>query len=163
MDRSVRPPDDAPFAPPRLWTLEEANARLPDLQELLPRLRAWVTRLGEVHEELHRLGEFWGDEVDAPDHADHDLKARLDAEQKNLTRRLEEAVAALRAEGIEVKELETGLIDFYGLHDDEVVFFCWQRGEGQVGFYHSLSGGFRNRRPLPDRPRPTAARSRGSI
>ena len=58
--------------------------------------------------------------MDAPDHADHALKQRLDAEWQNLTRRLEEAVAGLRKEGIEVKDLESGLVDFYGLQDGEI-------------------------------------------
>ena len=139
--------------PPRLWTAEEANRRLADLGELLPRLRGWVVRLGEVHSELKRLGDFWGADVDAVDHVDHELKSRLDAEWGNLTRRLEEAVNGLREEGVEVKELEQGTVDFYGTVDGEVVFLCWQRGEPEVGFYHPVSGSFRDRRPLPEEAR----------
>jgi hypothetical protein len=126
MERSA--PDSDPIdlpSPPRLWTPEEANARIADLEDLLPRLRGWVVRLREVHEETHRLTGFWGKDVDAPDQADHGLKVRLDAEWQNLTRRLEEAVQGLRREGIEVKDLESGLIDFYGLQQGEVVFLCW--------------------------------------
>ena len=96
MDRAVRPKDTERAEPPHLWTAEDANRRLADLAELLPRLKGWVVRLGEVHEELKRLGEFWGTDVDAVDHADHELKQRLDSEWKNLTRRLEEVVSTLR-------------------------------------------------------------------
>jgi hypothetical protein len=160
MDRTARSQDDAPVVPPRLWGVEAANARIAALDELLPRLAGWVTRLGEVHGELHRLGEFWGPEVDAEDHADHEIKARLDAEWRNLSRRLEEAMASLRAEGIEVKSLENGLVDFYGLVDGEVVFLCWQRGEPELGFFHTLTGGFAHRRPLPTRPRAATGRTR---
>ena len=134
--------------PPRLWTADEATARVADLEELLPRLRGWVLRLRAVHADIVRLVEFWGKDVDAPDHADHELKQRLDAEWQNLTRRLEEAVAGLRAEGIELKDLETGLVDFYGLEGGEVVFLCWQRGEPRVAFFHPLTGGYRTRRPI---------------
>jgi hypothetical protein len=162
MDRVSRSKDDAPRQAAHLWTLEAANARLPALEELLPRLRGWVSRLGEVRSEVERLGEFWGPEVDSVDHVDHEIKLRLDAEWKNLTHRLEEALASLRAEGIEVKNLETGLIDFYGLQDGDVVFLCWQHGEEEVGFYHTLTGGFANRRPIAGRGRATPARSRGS-
>ncbi len=153
--------DDLPD-PPRLWTVEEANGRIADLEELLPRLRGWVVRLREVHDEAHRLAEFWGNDVDAPDHADHALKQRLDAEWQNLTRRLEEAVAGLRKEGIEVKDLESGLVDFYGLQDGEIVFLCWQRGESAVGFYHPLAGSFRNRRPISEAARRASPSPRGS-
>lgn len=148
--------------PPRLWTAEEANGRIAELEELLPRLRGWVVRLREVHEETHRLSGFWGKDLDAPDHADHALKQRLDAEWQNLTRRLEEAVAGLRREGIEVKDLESGLVDFYGLQTGEVVFLCWQRGEPKVAFYHALAGGFSTRRPIAEAPRRAAPNPRGS-
>lgn len=148
--------------PPRLWTAEEANGRIAELEELLPRLRGWVVRLREVHEETHRLSGFWGKDVDAPDHADHALKQRLDAEWRNLTRRIEEAVAGLRREGIEVKDLESGLADFYGLEGGEVVFLCWQRGEPKVGFYHALSGGYGSRRPIAEPSRRAAPSPRGA-
>jgi len=160
MPRSPPSADPEIDSPARLWTVREANARLPDLEELLPRLRAWAHRLGEVHVEIHRLAEFWGDEIDAPDHADHDHKAQLDTEWKHLTHRLEEAVSSLQRDGIEVKDLETGLIDFYGQVDGEIVFLCWRHGEGEVGFYHSLTGGYRTRRPLPEDRRTPPARPR---
>ncbi len=157
----VRTTDDLPD-PPRLWTAEEANARVAELEELLPRLRGWVVRLREVHDETHRLTAFWGNDVDAPDHADHALKQRLDAEWQNLTRRLEEAVAGLRKEAIEVKDLESGLVDFYGLQNGEVVFLCWQRGEPLVAFYHPLTGSFATRRPIAEPPRRAKPSPRGS-
>ncbi len=148
--------------PPRLWTAEEANGRIAELEELLPRLRGWVVRLREVHDEVHRLAEFWGADIDAPDHADHALKQRLDAEWQNLTRRLDEAVAGLRKDGIEVKDLEQGTVDFYGLEGGDVVFLCWQRGEPRVGFYHPLTGAFRNRRPLGEAGRRASPSASGS-
>jgi hypothetical protein len=153
----VKPTDAGRVEPPRIWTAGEANARLSELAELLPRLQGWVTRLGEVHEEQERLKTFWGRDVDAADHPDHELKVRLDAEWHNLTQRLEEAVGALRREGIEVKSLQEGLVDFYGVVDGEVVFLCWQRGESDVGYFHPVAGGYRDRRPIPDRSRPPSS------
>jgi hypothetical protein len=150
MGRDMRSEPPA-ASPPRLWTVEEANARLADLGPLLDRLRAWAERLSEVHGELRRLTSFWGAEIDASDHADHALKERLEAEWKNLSRRLDEAIESLRAEAIELKAIDTGLVDFYAIQDGELVFLCWRRDEPSVAFYHSLSGGFRTRRPIPER------------
>ena len=146
--------------PPHLWTVAEANARLAALRELLPQLREWAVRLGEVRSELTRLSNFWGGELAARDHPDHGLSGRLEAEAKNLMRRLDESVGALRAEGIEVKHLESGLVDFYAEIDDQVVFLCWRLDEPEVGFYHTLDGGFAGRRVLPARrpPVPTDPR-----
>jgi hypothetical protein len=160
MARAASPPrgsDD----PPRLWTAAEANRRLADLEQLLPRLRAWAVRLGEVHSEVHRLGEFWGKEIDAPDHIDHERKIQLDSEWTHLTRRLEEAVDSLARDGIQVKDLETGLVDFFGKVDGEVVFLCWLRGEAEVAHYHTLAGGYRSRRPLEPSSRAAAPTGSG--
>lgn len=131
------------------WTLEEANARLPDLKEVLPNLRAWVVRLRKLHAERHRLSEFWGTEFEAPDHPDHALRARLDAEERDLSKDLEETLERLDRDGIEVKDLDTGLVDFRSIREGEPIYLCWQRGESTVAHYHSISGGFRSRRPIP--------------
>ncbi len=140
-----------PASIPRLWTPEEADGRLPSLAQLLPQLKAWATRLTEVRGEIRRLAEFWGPDLASVDHADHEIAARLEREQANLESRLEEAVRGLVAEGIEVKDLGTGLVDFYALKDGEVVLLCWRLGEPEVGYYHTLTGGFAGRRPLPSR------------
>jgi hypothetical protein len=145
-----------------VWTVAEANERIDALDELLPELRAWVVRLGKVHEELERLRQFWGREVGAADHPDHDLRLRLEDEWKRLGRRLEQEVLRLRADGIEVKDLESGLVDFYGRQDGELVFLCWQRGEPTVGHWHPLTGGYRTRRPIERGERPAPTRSAGS-
>jgi hypothetical protein len=142
-----------------MWTVSEANARLEQIREILPKLRAWVVRLRKVHDELHRLAAFWGRELDSPDHPDRELKQRLEDEWQNLTRRLEGEVASLQSEGIEVKDIDSGLIDFYSVRDGEVVFLCWQRGEDDVAFFHALDGSYRNRQPLEDIPKGTTARA----
>jgi hypothetical protein len=134
--------------PAKLWTVSEADRRLDGLRELLPRLRAWAVRLQAIVEERERLASFWGPELNAPDHPDHGLLDRLDRETLTLRGQLDQEILALHAEGIQVKDLDAGLVDFYGLVDQEVVFLCWRRGEPAVGYYHRLDGGFRTRRPL---------------
>lgn len=139
----------------RLWTVEEADERIATLGELLGQLKGWAERLHSVHEELARLAQFWGPELAASDHTDHELAARLGRERTHLEARLQEGVGALHAEGIEVKDLAHGLVDFYGLEGGELVFLCWKLGEPEVGYFHSLTGGFAGRRPLPSRLRST--------
>jgi hypothetical protein len=164
MRSSDRPGPHRGESPPRLWTVEEANGRLAALRELLPQLRAWAVRLAKVHDELGRLKEFWGKEVDATDSPDRDLWVRLEDEWTRLGQRLEQEVLRLQTDGIEVKDLETGLVDFYSLRGGEVIFLCWQRGEAEVGHWHTLSGGFRTRRPIEGSGRssstPRASRSK---
>lgn len=144
----------------RLWSVPEANARLEDLKELLPQMGGWVHRLRAIHEELQRMSAFWGRESGAPDQPDRPVTDRLDGEFKQLTKRIEEEVGRLHADGIEVKDLDSGLVDFLSRVDGELVFLCWRHGEDSVRFYHTLTGGFAARRPLPGTRRPAAARAR---
>lgn len=152
-----------PDTPTRLWTVEEADRRLDALTELLPRLRSWAMRLREIHVELERLANFWGSELQADDHPDRPLRDRLAAEWAELSRRLEREASALEAEGIVVKDLEGGLVDFYSRRDGEIVFLCWRLGESSVEYYHSLTGGYRGRQPLrrPSPPSPGPMRGAG--
>lgn len=141
-------PAHVPAEIPHLWTIEEANGRVADLGQLLDQLRSWASRLHQVHAEIGRLQAFWGPEIGAADQVDHELSVRLERENGNLSTRLEEAVVGLQSEGIEIKDLSSGLVDFYAVRDGELVLLCWRLGEPEVGFYHTLTGGFAGRRPL---------------
>lgn len=144
---------------PRPWTLEEANAALPRLRELLPELRSWEARLRRIRADRHRLSDFWGKEFGAPDMPDRSLRVRLEEESADLTTRLELAIDGLKREGIEVRDLDSGLVDFRSVRDGEPIYLCWHRGEAAVAFFHALDGGFRTRRPCaaPTPPSPPTA------
>lgn len=69
-----------------------------------------------------------------------------------VRRRVEEeagrAIAQLNAWGVEVKDPERGLVDFYHERDGEIVYLCFLLGEPDIAYWHTLSGGFAGRRPL---------------
>jgi len=50
--------------------------------------------------------------------------------------------------GVLVKDLERGLVDFYALSGDRLIFLCWHLGEAEVSHWHTLEGGFSTRQPL---------------
>jgi hypothetical protein len=139
--------------PARFWTAAEATARLPALKGTMARLRASAARLQAIAEERERLATFWGAELRAADHIDRPLLDRLERELESVRTKIEEQLESLQAEGIEVKDLGNGLVDFYGVVDQEVVFLCWRLGEAEVGFFHRLDSGFRGRQPLTGRSR----------
>jgi len=60
-------------------------------------------------------------------------------------------VADLEAAGVQVKDLDRGLVDFPARHPDsgELVLLCWHLGEDRVAFWHGLEEGFAGRKPLP--------------
>ena len=98
-----------------------------------------------------------------------DLKFRLDELNYNLYKHeyfgglgpngskfhppeLEEIVQIMRffeKEGIIVKSMEDGLIDFPSLRPNgEEVYLCWKMGEDDIAFWHSMDGGFNGRKSL---------------
>ena len=50
--------------------------------------------------------------------------------------------------GAQIKDINTGLLDFSALRDGREVYLCWQYGEDDIAYWHEVEGGFRGRRPL---------------
>ena len=50
--------------------------------------------------------------------------------------------------GCVLKDLDRGLLDFYALSGDRLIFLCWQLGESEIAHWHTLEGGFAGRQPL---------------
>jgi hypothetical protein len=130
-----------------LFSPDEANALIPFLE---PRLSHLIARKREMDQlesdlEMMRLLTETGASSANPDLAARDGKERR---AKDLGEEIAEAVSAIHAKGCVVKDLDRGLVDFYSLKGDRIVFLCWQRGERRVAHWHPLSGGFSNRRPI---------------
>ena len=61
-------------------------------------------------------------------------------------------VSKLQEDGIELKDLDSGLLDFPAVRYGEPVFLCWKIGEEEVLYWHSVLDGFRGRKPLKPEP-----------
>ena len=130
-----------------LFSPEEANALIPFLEPRLSHLVARKRELDQVQNDLEMMRLL--SETGASS-ANPDLVAREGKERraKDLGEEIAEAVSAIHAKGCVVKDLDRGLVDFYSLRGDRIVFLCWQRGERRVAHWHALSGGFSSRRPI---------------
>jgi hypothetical protein len=62
-----------------------------------------------------------------------------------------DALAEIDAIGVQVKDLDTGLLDFPTRVDGELVLLCWRRGETRIEYWHTVEAGFRGRQPLDER------------
>jgi hypothetical protein len=62
-----------------------------------------------------------------------------------LAAELEDCLNGLAEIGVEVKDAETGLLDFPALRGGEEVLLCWRVGEGAVGWWHRREDGFAGR------------------
>ena len=63
---------------------------------------------------------------------------------------LKQEMAAIEEMGVQVKDLEVGLIDFPTLFRGEEVLLCWRFGEDRIEHWHGLTEGFRGRRPIDE-------------
>lgn len=142
------PDPRVPVVAPRFWQVPEAEAELPRITPRLRELKEEVARLAQIKEEQERMEKLWGEEADANDQPDAPRRRRLEREWSTLYRSVESELERWRDQGIEVKDIDSGLVDFYALRQGEVIYLCWRDGEEGIGFWHPLNGGYRGRRRL---------------
>lgn len=122
----------------RYFTLEEANACLPRLRQLLEELQ-------EVQREINASRpEVWPVLQKAIGNGGNQRASELLKE----FRRLERAVEGIQETGCLLKDAEQGLVDFLSRRDGREVYLCWRRGEDQIRCWHELHTGFAGRQPL---------------
>jgi hypothetical protein len=72
-------------------------------------------------------------------------------------KRAKDMLAEMDAVGVQVKDLENGLLDFPCRVEDEIVLLCWKRGEETIEYWHSVDAGFRGRQLIDERFRRRSA------
>jgi hypothetical protein len=123
----------------RHYTLEEANAALPRVRELIDTLRSASDRLGD-REAREALSEA------TPGNGGGD--AGRTVSEGFLAMR--EAMLELREREVVLRDLHRGLVDFPALRDGREIYLCWEEGEDEIGWWHEPEAGFGGRRPLED-------------
>jgi hypothetical protein len=130
----------------RHFTPEEANAALAEVRPLVEQMvehrRAHVEAL-ERQEELET--RIRGNGGGIPPAQLAEAAAEVERQARELARTVDD-IAEL---GVQVKDLDEGLVDFPAFRRGETVLLCWQLGEEDIGFWHSVEDGFSGRRPLP--------------
>lgn len=129
-----------------LFTVEEANRCAVELRPLLERLMAAKREFDRLQDRI--AVESLVQSGAAPDPAETTEMARLQARRTELAEQLSQGVQAIHRRGCLVKDIDRGLVDFYALSGDRLIFLCWHLGEADVSHWHSLEGGFASRQPL---------------
>jgi hypothetical protein len=117
-----------------LYDRERAEAALPMLRDMLPRIREARRALIDASERITEAVAADGGGVSGGDWFAAQERLRAD-------------LTALADEGILLRDPETGLVDFPAERDGERVFLCWKLGEETVAFFHGEHAGYSNRKP----------------
>lgn len=128
-----------------LFTVEEAN-------QVLPLVRSIVRDVVDDFRELRGAGrERRALEVES---AGNRSAARhievLKDKVGTYSMRIEGYLRELSDLGLEVRDLELGLVDFPTLIDGEPAYLSWRLGEDDVSWWHPADKGFSERTRVPE-------------
>jgi hypothetical protein len=133
----------------RTFTLDEAQTMLPVLEALLRRAIAANAKAVELEEEMQQLNQriFLSGGM----YIDVEKAARRRGEREIAIREAKDTLAEIDAIGVQVKDLNAGLLDFPCKIDGAIVLLCWKLGEKEITHWHTVDSGFSGRKPLDDR------------
>ncbi len=131
------------------FTLAEAESLLPVLESLLRSAMQAKAVIEEIDGELESLKSriFLNGGTSVNILA---VSRRKDDREKAI-QRAKDAVAEIDAAGVQVKDLDIGLLDFPCVVGEEVILLCWKLGEEGITHWHSTSEGFAGRKPIDER------------
>lgn len=133
----------------RTFTLDEAQSLLPVLESLL---RAAInakkfieecdTQMQALHHRIFLNGGMFLQIVPL---------ARRKAKRVKAEQRVKDALAEIDSIGVQVKDLDIGLLDFPCVVEGQVVLLCWKLGEKAIAHWHGVQEGFAGRKPIDQR------------
>ena len=133
----------------RTFTLDEAHSLLPILESLLRTALHAKKLMEEVDAEVqalhHRIflnGGMFLDIVPL---------ARRKAERARSEQRIKDALAEIDSIGVQVKDLDIGLLDFPCEVEGQTILLCWKLGEKSITHWHGVQEGFAGRKPIDQR------------
>lgn len=129
-----------PISGLRIFTLSEAN-------EILPRIKGLLSRMKDLRRQIVSL-QARVDIEEMTGQADGPAMERLLKEIETDVHAFHKMMEEMHSLGCELKDLDQGLVDFYGMHQGEIVYLCWKEGETAVTHWHKLDAGFQGRQKL---------------
>ncbi len=133
----------------KTFTLDEAQSLLPVLESLLKRAQESKQAAEQAEAVIAALAQriylSGGMRIDVA------AVSKQRAEVESHAQRMRETVAEIDAIGVQVKDLDAGLLDFPCRLDEEIVLLCWRSGETAIEHWHTVEAGFQGRQPVDER------------
>jgi hypothetical protein len=141
----------------RTFSLDEAHALLPVLESLLRRGIEAKKQVEEIEAEFqelnHRIFLAGGSEIDVVNYG------RRRAQSDKALQQVKDCLAEIESTGVQVKDMDTGLLDFPCVVEGETILLCWKLGEERITHWHGFEEGFAGRKPID----PRIARAKGKV
>ena len=133
---------------PRVYTVDEAQALVPELEKHFARLDSLREQLRHTKIKLTAIEMIWGNRINDADCPDHGEGVHLVKQLKALEEQFQAVLQELAELSATVKDVEAGLVDLYHVRDGHLVCLCWKRGEKAFEAWHHVDSGFAGRQPL---------------
>lgn len=133
----------------RTFTLVEAQSLLPVLESLL----RTALSARKVVEEFDRDQQALQQRIFLAGGMFLDIVplARKKAERTKAEQRAKDALAEIDSIGVQVKDLDIGLLDFPCEVEGQTILLCWRLGEKSITHWHGVQEGFAGRKPIDER------------
>ena len=133
----------------RTFTLDEAQSLLPVLESLL----RTAIRAKKIIEDFEGEQQVLNHTIflNGGTHVDVVPWAKRKAERVKAEQRAKDALAEIDSTGVQVKDLDIGLLDFPCVVEGQVILLCWKLGEKMITHWHGTQEGFAGRKPIDER------------
>lgn len=122
----------------RIFTLNEANTEISKIRPLMAQVMATRAEI------MDKRPEVWPALAKAASNGGNRGAAQVDQDFQLL----QSLIKTILETGVEIKDINTGLVDFRSLRDGREVYLCWKFGEDQIQYWHELDAGFGGRQKL---------------
>jgi hypothetical protein len=127
------------------FTVDEANAALEQVRPLAESMVAHRKTLAAAGDRWNELaGQIVGNGGGLDRGELAGLQEKIEREQGEVAR----CIRAIQSHGGQVKDVDTGLLDFASQRDGVEIELCWQVGEDRIEYWHGVEEGFAGRKPL---------------
>jgi len=123
---------------PRYFTLEQANTALETIRPLMEQIQSIRNNI------ISHQPETWPAIEKSAGNGGNPTLSKLVQDFDRLDKVLHEILDT----GAQVKDINTGLLDFPALRNGQEVYLCWKYGEDQIAFWHGIDAGFAGRQPI---------------
>jgi hypothetical protein len=123
----------------KLFSIDEANALIPEVAIKLQKIQRLYKRIGDQKDDAKAAAQASNLGGGMPGGTAY-LRALYE---------IGKLTTELHADGVQLKDHSWGLVDFPCMLDGRIVLLCWQLGEPeQIEWWHEIEAGFAGRQPL---------------